>query len=340
MRRQPGSRLKGAGPIGRPSVGTVAAVVPRRSSNRGPGDVEDCIIVGAGPAGLTAAIYLARFHLSIRLFDCGTSRAALIPCTHNHAGFPDGIAGSELLGRMLEQAELYGARRELARVTRVEREEEGFCVRVEAREFRARTVLLATGVINNRPAGMDDALHSETLARGLLRYCPICDAYEVTDKRVAVIGTGDHGTAEAVFLRGYTSDLTLISPEAAHALEAQCEAELDKAGIARVDGPCGGYAIEGGQLLLDTAGGRLGFDSVYPALGSRVRSDLAAEAGAMSSEDDCIVVDSHQRTNIPGLFAAGDVVKGLDQISHAMGEGGVAATTIRNYLAELEPLRR
>ena len=302
--------------------------------------MEDCVIVGAGPAGLTAAIYLARFHLSIRLFDCGTSRAALIPCTHNHAGFPDGIAGPELLARMLEQAERFGAERELARVTRILREDDGFTVSAEGRAYRARTVLLATGVINTRPAGIDDALHTQALAEGLLRYCPICDGYEVTDRRLAVIGTGEHGTAEALFLRGYTADLTLISPEAAHELDPQCEAELDRAGIARVDGPCGEYAIEDGRLALDTAGGRLAFDSVYPALGSRVRSDLAAEAGAMTSEDDCIVVDSHQRTNLPGLFAAGDVVKGLDQISHAMGEGGVAATAIRNYLPELEPLRR
>ena len=302
--------------------------------------MEDCIIVGAGPAGLTAAIYLARFHLSIRLFDSGTSRAALIPCTRNHAGFPEGISGLELLARMLQQAERYGATRELARVTRIERADDGFVVRAEAREFRARTVLVATGVINNRPTGLDDALHAEALAAGLLRYCPICDGYDVTDKRVAVIGTGDHATAEALFLRGYTADLTLISPEAEHDLDAQCMAELDRAGIARVDGPCAGYAIEDGRLALDTGRGRLGFDSVYPALGSRVRSDLAAEAGAKVSADGCLVVDSHQRTNVPGLFAAGDVVKGLDQISHAMGEGGVAATTIRNYLAELAPLRR
>lgn len=302
--------------------------------------MEDCIIVGAGPAGLTAAIYLARFHLAIRLFDCGSSRAALIPCTHNHAGFPEGISGPQLLARMAEQAERYGAQRELARVTSVEPTSDGFRVTAEGRAFAARTVLLATGVINNRPAGLDDALHAEALAAGVLRYCPICDAYEVTDKRVAVIGTGAHGTAEAVFLRGYTADLTLVSHDAEHALDAQCEAELEAAGIARVDGPCGGFAIEDGQLAFDTAAGRLRFDSVYPALGSRVRSELAAGAGAMTSADDCLVVDSHQRTNVPGLFAAGDVVKGLDQISHAMGEGGVAATTIRNYLAELAPIRR
>jgi len=302
--------------------------------------LEDCIIVGAGPAGLTAAIYLARFHLSIRLFDSGSSRAALIPCTRNHAGFPEGISGRELLARMAEQAERYGAQRELARVTRIERADDGFRVRVEAREFAARSVLVATGVINNRPPGMADALHAEALAAGLLRYCPICDGYEVTDKRVAVLGSGSHGTAEAVFLRGYTADLTLVAHDAEHALDAGCEARLAGSGIARVDGPCANFAIEGEQLAFDTGQGRLRFDSVYPALGSRVRSELAAEAGAVTSADGCLVVDSHQQTNVPGLFAAGDVVKGLDQISHAMGEGGVAATAIRNYLAELAPLRR
>jgi thioredoxin reductase (NADPH) len=201
-------------------------------------------------------------------------------------------------------------------------------------------VLLATGVVNHRPEGLEEPLHGEALRRGLLRYCPICDAYEVTDKCVAVIGTGEHGTREAVFLRGYTSDLTLVAPEAEHDLDDRCMAELDKLAIAHIDGPCGEYAIEDGQFAFDTAKGRLRFDSVYPALGTRVRSDLGTELGAMISEDDCLVVDSHQRTNIPGLFAAGDVVKGLDQISHAMGEGGVAATAIRNYLTELEPLAR
>jgi thioredoxin reductase (NADPH) len=173
-----------------------------------------------------------------------------------------------------------------------------------------------------------------------LRYCPICDGYEVTDKRVAVVGSSKHATREALFLRGYTADLTLIAPEDKHELDAASEAQLEKAGIKRVDGPCGGFAIEDGQLAFDTAQGRLRFDSVYPALGSRVRSAVAAQAGAMTSDDGCLVVDSHQRTNIPGLFAAGDVVKGLDQISHAMGEGGVAATTIRNYLDEDRPLWR
>jgi len=301
--------------------------------------MDDCIIIGAGPAGLTAAIYLARFHLRIRLFDCGTSRAALIACTHNHAGYPEGISGKDLLARMLAQAERYGAVRELAEVTGLRAAETGFVARVGERDYPARAILLATGVVNLRPE-MSETLHAEALARGLLRYCPICDGYEVTDRRVGVIGTGDRGTNEAIFLRGYTADMTLIAPEAEHDLPDELAAELDEAGVKRIDGPCGNYAIEGDRLAFDTAQGRLVFDSVYPALGSRIRSGLAIQAGARAAEDGCLEVDDHQRTSVPGLFAAGDVTKGLDQISHAMGEAGVAATTIRNMLAEQRPLRR
>jgi thioredoxin reductase (NADPH) len=302
-------------------------------------EADDCVIIGAGPAGLTAAIYLARFLLRIRLFDSGDSRAAWIPRTHNHAGYPDGIAGADLLRLMREQAERFGAVREEATVTTIERDGADFIVRIGDRGVRARSVLLATGVVNNRPE-MAPTFHTRALAAGLLRYCPICDGYEVTDKRIGVIGSGRHGMKEALFLRGYTRDVTLVSPDAEDGLDAECEAALDAAGVVRVDGPCGGFAIEDERFAFDTAGGRMAFDSVYPAMGSVIRSDLAVAAGARATEEGCLEVDDHQRTSIPGLFAAGDVVKGLDQISHAMGEAGVAATTIRNLLDERRPMRR
>ncbi len=302
--------------------------------------IDDCIIIGAGPAGLTAAIYLSRYHLSIRLFDNGSSRAAMIPRTHNHAGYPGGVEGTELLRLMREQALEFGAIREEADVTRLIADDDGFSVCIGRSEYRARTVLLATGVVNYRPDGMADDLHDEALQRGLLRYCPVCDGYEITDKRVGVIGTGDRGRAEALFLRGYTRDITLIAPDAEHRLQDGCIAALDDAGVIRVDGPCGDYAIDGDQLVVATAHGRMAFDSVYPALGSRIRSDLAVAAGARAGDEGCLDVDSHQRTSIPGLFAAGDVVVGLDQISNAMGQAGVAATAIRNALNEQRPIRR
>jgi len=302
--------------------------------------MDDCIIIGAGPAGLTAAIYLARYHLSIRLFDCGTSRAAWIPCTRNHAGFPDGIEGKELLRRMHEQARKFGAIREERKVEHLARTGDVFVVGTDSGTYRARTVLLATGVINHRPASLPNDIHDEALARGLLRYCPVCDGYEVTDKRVGVIGTSRHGTAETTFLRGFTSDLTLIAPDGEHDLDAEQQAELANSGVRVVAGPCGGWAIEGDQLAFGTAEGRMAFDSVYPAMGSHVRSELAKMAGAKTSGDACILVGDHMETSVPGLFAAGDVVKGLDQISHAMGQAGVAATTMRNHLAEERPIRR
>ncbi len=301
--------------------------------------MDDCIIIGAGPAGLTAAIYLARFHLTIRLLDSGSSRAATIPRTRNHAGFPDGIPGRDLLGLMRTQAERYGAVVEMVEATAIARDGDDFVVSTANGRLSARTVLLATGVVNNRPA-MPDDLHDAALARGLIRYCPICDGYEVTDKRVGVIGDGAHGMREALFLRGYTDDLTLIGPSAALSLDPQCAAALDDAGIRRVDGPCRDFAIDGDRIAVDTAQGRLSFDSVYPAMGSVIRSDLAVAAGAAATDEGCLEVDEHQRTSVPGLFAAGDVVRGLDQISHAMGEAGVAATTIRNLLADRQPIRR
>jgi thioredoxin reductase (NADPH) len=300
----------------------------------------DCLIVGGGPAGLTAAIYLARFHLRTRLIDAGNSRASLIPCTHNHAGFPEGISGVALLERMREQARKYGAVIETGRVTRLDRTQNGFTAEWGSGPVTARAVLLATGVVNRRPP-MDEELHDEALARGLIRYCPICDAYEVTDKKVGVIGSGPQGVAEAVFLRGYTADITLIAPGGTHDMEDEDRAQLAQLGIRAVDGPCHAVAALKDAIVVETPGEHLAFDSVYPALGSDVHSKLARQIGAaLASETGCILVDSHQRTNIPGAYAAGDVVLGLDQISHAMGEGGVAATTIRNDLAKERPLLR
>jgi thioredoxin reductase (NADPH) len=304
-------------------------------------EILDCLIIGGGPAGLTAAIYLARFHLDILVVDGGKSRAALIPCTHNHAGYPDGIKGTELLQRMRDQACKYGAKIETEFVTKLERDQKGglFTATWGSGEAKAKTVLLATGVTNRRPP-MDEELHDDALARGLIRYCPICDGYEVTDKKVGVIGSDSHGVAEALFIRSYTADVTLIAPDKALSLKGEDQERLKAAGIECVDGPTQAVAIPGDCIVVDTAEGHYTFDSIYPALGSDTHTQLADMVGADLSEQSCIKVDSHQRTNVEGLYAAGDVVIGLDQISHAMGEGGVAATTIRNDLAAKNPLLR
>jgi thioredoxin reductase (NADPH) len=301
----------------------------------------DCLVIGGGPAGLTAAIYLARFHLDIMVVDAGKSRAAWIPCTRNVSGFPDGIEGAELLQRMREQAQKYGAKIVTEQVTKLDRDEKtgAFTATWGSGEASARTVLLATGVTNRRPP-MDEELHDQALSRGLVRYCPICDGYEVTDKRVGVIGSDSHGVAEAIFIRSFTADVTLIAPDKALSLCPADQQKLKDAGIECVDGPAQAVAISDECIVVDTAEGHYAFDSIYPALGSDTHTQLAQMVGAALSDDDCIKVDSHQRTSVPGAYAAGDVVIGLDQISHSMGEGGVAATTIRNDLCAKQPLLR
>ena len=298
----------------------------------------DCLIVGGGPAGLTAAIYLARFHLDILVVDGGKSRASWIPCTRNHAGFPDGINGEELLQRMRDQACKYGAKIESEFVTKLGRDEQTglFTATWGSGEATARMVLLATGVSNRRPP-MDEELHDDALSRGLVRYCPICDGYEVTDKKVGVIGSDSHGVAEALFLRSYTADVTLIAPDKALRLKPEDNRKLKDAGIDCVDGPAQAVAIARDCITVDTAEGHYTFDSIYPALGSDTHTQLAEMVGAKLASDGCILCDDHQRASVPGLYAAGDVVHGLDQIGHAMGEGGVAATSIRNDLCSKEP---
>ena len=299
----------------------------------------DALVIGGGPAGLTAAIYLARYHLRTVVIDAGRSRATTIPRTRNHAGYPGGIAGADLVAAMREQAAEYGAAIVAGDVEALDRDGDRFVASGGFGRVSADAVLLATGVVNRRPAIPDD-LHDAALAAGRIRYCPVCDGFEVTDARVGVLGSGDHGVREALFLRGFTADLTLIAPDGAHDLSAANRAELDAAGIVAVDGPARDFALDGDTIAVATAAGRLAFASIYPALGSHIRSGLAAAVGAATADAGCITVDDHQRTDVPGLYAAGDVVVGLDQISHAMGEGGVAATTLRNDLAERRPLFR
>jgi thioredoxin reductase (NADPH) len=202
-----------------------------------------------------------------------------------------------------------------------------------------KTVLIATGVVNRRPE-MKPEQHDDAVARGLLRYCPVCDGFEVTDKAVAVIGSGAKAFEEALFLRSYTRDVTLLSPHLADGLSPSEAKRLRAYGIRVEQGPITSLTFEHNVVRATTKKSVGEFASAYPALGSDVRSGLAARLGARLSDEGCINVDGHQRTTVSRLYAAGDVVIGLDQISHAMGQAGVAATAIRNDLSQTETLVR
>lgn len=291
----------------------------------------DCLIVGGGPAGLTAAIYLARFRREVRVIDAGSSRASLIPTSHNYPGFPQGIGGRELLGRLREQARRYGAALTAGYVSALEAGDDGFLASFGTDAIEARTVLLATGVVDIEPElpNLKDAIRS-----GLVRHCPICDGYEVIDRKVAVIGRGRQGVNEALFIRHYTEELTLFTLGAQHEITGEDRIALDARGIAFVDEPLREVCRERGAIIgLTVASGKTyRFDTLYSALGCNVRSELARAIGAACDGVGQIVVDEKLRTTIPKVWAVGDVANDLNQIAVATGHAAIAATSIHNLL--------
>jgi thioredoxin reductase (NADPH) len=290
----------------------------------------DCLIVGGGPAGLITAIYLGRFRRDTRVIDAGGSRAALIPTSHNYPGFPDGISGRELLVRLREQARRYGAALTAGNVDRLERVDDGtFRARAGTETIEARTVVIATGAMDVEPSlpNIKDAIRS-----GLVRHCPICDGYEVIDKAVAVIGRGIRGVNEARFIRHYTDKLTLFTLGSDHEIAPEDRASLEACGIKVVDETLAEVCTNEGQIVgVQTRSGAIyKFETLYSALGCRVRSDLARDAGARCDDAGQILVDERLRTAVPGLYAVGDVCTDLNQIAVGAGHAAIAATTIHN----------
>lgn len=284
----------------------------------------DAIVIGAGPAGLTAATYLARFRRRVLVLSHGPSRASWIPESHNTPGFSHGVGGPQLLQRLTEQATQFGAEVREAEVTSLTRQNDRFAIATAQGRLEAPYVVLATGVRDRMPAlaGLEAAIR-----RSVVRMCPICDAYEVIDRRIAVLGHGDHGAREAAFLRGYSQDVTLLrfpagEPEGANPPPgAVIDVALDELGLTDK------------SLRVAKAGEPARtFDHLYLALGCVPQNSLAIDCGATHDDSGNLVVDAHQQTSVPGLYAAGDVVRGLNQIAVAAGEAAIAATAIHNRL--------
>ncbi len=291
----------------------------------------DAAIVGGGPAGLTAAIYLGRFRRRVLVIDGGESRLGWIPITHNHPGFPGGIAGATLLARMKAQAEGFGASIRAGSVGAVGRAGAGFALDLGGARILAPYVILATGA-KDTPPPLPDLF--DAVQKGLVRVCPICDAYEVVDKAIGVIGDGPHGAREALFIADYSDKVSLIHLGAAAHLDASARRRLARAGVTVVESAVRQVAVEGDRIAaLDHADGeRRVFDTLYSALGMTERSGLATALGAKVNAAGCLIVNQHQMTSVEGLYAAGDVVRGLNQISIAQAEGAIAATDIHNHL--------
>jgi thioredoxin reductase (NADPH) len=297
----------------------------------------DCLIVGAGPAGLTAATYLARFQRRVGVLSAGPSRAHYIPVSHNCPGFPFGISGVELVQRLREQAAHYGVQPVEARVDAIVRDGASFTLHAAGKTWRARMVLLASGIRDKLPtfAGATPDDVEQAIHDGVLRICAVCDGYEAQDHRIAVVGPPASAPGHACFLRTYSHAVTLIASEPG-ALAAADRERLDALAIrvlppgelSLVRGEAGPFACCRYRHDSDSET----FDTLYPVLGASVKAALATALGARTDDNGELLTDAHQQTSIDGLYAAGDVVSALNQISVAVGHAAIAAAAIHARL--------
>ncbi|GAB3726172.1 NAD(P)/FAD-dependent oxidoreductase [Luteimonas pelagia] len=292
--------------------------------------VHDCLIVGAGPAGLTAATYLARFRRDVVVVDAGGSRARWIPASHNCPGFPFGVAGNELLARFRTHAEEYGVRPVEGRIDTLERDESGFAASAGMKRWRARHVILATGVVDRLPSieGVEDAI-----ASGAVRLCAVCDGYEARDDVIGVLAPAREAVAHAAFLRTFSRRVVALDTGDDPAASADPDvARRARSAEVVLHPPPQRIALEDGACVVESSEGRMRLDTLYPVLGSDAQSGLALALGAACDHNGELVVDAHLHTTVDGLYAIGDVVSALNQISVAVGHAAIAATAVHRRL--------
>lgn len=289
----------------------------------------DCVIIGAGPAGTMAALYLQRFCRDIVVIDAGRSRTRWIDSSRNCPGFPYGIGGKELLERLRQQADTHGVRIVHDRVLRLALAGDGFVVESEDGSWPTRCVIVASGVVDRLPhwPHVEDAIH-----QGIVRLCAVCDAYEAEDKRIAVYGRAQDGVGHAAFLRTYSTQVALVlPPEASLSLEDRAQAQA--LGIEVLHAPEARCSLAGGRFHVEADDGAVRtFDRVYVSLGAAAQTAMLDGLGVLMVAEGEVQVDEKCETSVSGIYAIGDAVSALNQIGVAFGHAAVAATAIHNRL--------
>ena len=251
--------------------------------------------------------------------------------SHNYPGFPDGVRGTQLLDNLRCQLARYDGEIIDAEILRLRIEDGTFVGEYDGGEVRALTVLMATGIADK---GLPIEDWREALACGAVRLCPVCDGYDVIDQRIAIVSSETNPIGHAMFMRTFSSDVTLFDRQEGSILSDDERRQLEAAGVRYVRSAVRNVTMSGDMKpILNTGDGQsYEFDVMYPMLGEIARSELAVQLGAETADCGEIVVDDFQTTSVPGLYAIGDVVRGLNQISVAAGQAAVAATRIHNTL--------
>jgi thioredoxin reductase (NADPH) len=295
--------------------------------------IYDCAVIGGGPAGLTAALYLCRFKRSVLLFQEGLPRAAWIPKTNNLLGYYRGLSGRALLKRLRSQLKGLELDEVNARA-RVKREKKSFLVETPGRTYEAKKIILALGIRDKQPPLPN---LRELRKLGLLRYCPICDGFEHRDKTLFLLVGGEDCIRKVSFLHNYSKRLLVITPRNFF-LSGKRRRDYRRMNARIIRGEVAAACPEGDGIRISLANGKsYSADAGYVELGFDL-NDEAIEGirGIRKTKSGLLVASAEQRLSVPGLFAAGDCVSGLAQISGAAGQAAIAATAVHNELLQEE----
>jgi thioredoxin reductase (NADPH) len=289
----------------------------------------DAVIIGGGPAGLTAAIYLARSLRSVAVFDCDRpARSDWVQVNHNYLGFPDGISIVDLGKRGRAQAEQYGARFYETEATSISRLDGEFEVTAGQHKLCGRAVILATGVTDN---WVEFPGYEEFIGRSM-HWCIVCDGYEMQGQRVLVVGDDEHAAQVAMQMVRFTNDVSLLVRMEAPEMDQRLRQALSARGIRVMSGEIAtARAREPGVFaaVVLAGGEEIEVDHLFSEQGARPNVALAESIGIDLTDDGYIRVDTEGRTSMAGIYAAGDVTRLFShQAMTAAHEGATAATSL------------
>jgi len=304
--------------------------------------VKEVVMIGAGPSSLAAAIYTTREDIDTTLYEKSAigGLAAITDIVDNYPGFPDGIEGLTLAGHLEKQAERFGAHVEYGDVTALRDEGKLKVITVDGAEVKAKVVLIATGSDYKKIGVPGEA---EFYGRGV-HYCATCDGAFYRDKKLVVIGGGNSGFQEALFLTRYATHIDLLvrsGVSASEVLQHDMQKFVDEGKVTihlqttteeiiATDGRVSAVNVikAGEPITIDT-------DGVFVFVGLMPNTQFLEGSGVELDERGLIKTNMHLETNIAGIFASGDVRSGATmQIASAVGEGASAALSIREFLTE------
>jgi thioredoxin reductase (NADPH) len=304
-------------------------------------DVRDTIMIGAGPSALAAAVYTTREDIDTVLYEKAVvgGLAAITDIVDNYPGFPEGIPGLTLAEQLHKQAERFGAQIELGDVSAIRDEGDVKVVTVDGQDVKARTVLIATGSDYNKIGVPGEA---EYYGRGV-HYCATCDGAFYRDKKLVVVGGGNSAYQEAMFLTKFASHIDLLvrsEVRASEVLQHDMQKYIDEGKVTvhlqtTTDEIVGGESSKVVAVKATKEGKPVTFetDGVFVFVGLKPNTGFLKDSGIELDEHGLIKTDNHLSTNMPGVYASGDVRSGATmQIASAVGEGATAALSIREYL--------